>query len=104
MAYVKATQFIKFSFFIICVFLLFLCIFKEFKRFMSNEDFASISFRTFNISPEDKYPAITFCIAEGYDDEENDCNEENLYEREGNQICTPIFAEKRLKNYNFSTS
>ena len=100
MSYVKATQFIKFSFFIICVFLLLLCISKEFKRFISNEDFASISFRTFNFSPQDKYPAITFCISEGYDD----CNVDNLYDLEGNQICKPIFDEKSLKNYNLSTS
>ena len=90
MAYVKATQFIKFLFFIICFFLLLLCIFKEFRRFMSNEDFSSISFRKFNFSPEDKYPELTFCVAEGY------------LNRRNNQTHKPIFSEKRLRNYNIS--
>ena len=63
---------------------------------MSNEDFSSISFRKFNLSPEDKYPTITFCIAEGYH-----CFENNHPRRNENQTCKPIFSRKRLENYNF---
>ena len=84
MAYVKAIQFIKLSLFSICFFLLWLCIFKDFRRFMDNQDSSSISFRKFNFSPKDKYPELTICIVDAY-------------------YARPIFDEKRLKIYNLST-
>ena len=85
MAYVKAIQFIKFSLFSICFFLLWLCIFKDFRRFMDNKDSSSISFRKCNFSPKDKYPELTICLVNAY------------YE-------IPIFDKKRSKIYNISIS
>ena len=32
------------------------------ERFIANEDTSSISFRTFNFSPRDKYPVFSFCL------------------------------------------
>ena len=85
MAYVKALQFFKFSLFSICFFILCVFIFKDFKRFMNNEDSASISFRKFNSSPKDKYPEITFCIVEGYGEK-------------------PIYSDTRLMKHNYNVS
>ena len=60
---------------------------------MKNEDSSSISFRKFNASPQDKYPAMTICIVE------------RIIDRFGMIIRTkPIFVQKRLQNYGLSVS
>ena len=49
------------------------------------------TFRNFNASPKDQYPAITFCIVE-------------IFKPSRGIRTKPIFVEKRLKNYGLTVS
>ena len=63
MARVSVLQFSKFVLFISCASILGVLVYQDFRRYMNNDDSSSITFRNFNGSPNDKYPAITLCLA-----------------------------------------
>ena len=65
---------------------------KDINRYIDNEDSSSISFRTFNESPRDRYPVTTLCFFGRTD-------------ADGNILGKmAIYKEKELKNKGFSVS
>ena len=63
---------------------------KDIKRYINNEDSSSISFRTFNESPRDRYPVTTLCFFGRTD-------------ADGNILGKmAIYKEKELKKEDFS--
>ena len=55
-------SFTKLIFFFICSMILIVMVYFEAKRYLMNEDSSSISFKEFNVSPQDTYPSFTLCF------------------------------------------
>ena len=88
----KLFQIIKLVIFILYLSLLIYFACRDIKRYIDNEDSSSISFRTFNESPRDKYPVTTLCFFGRTDADGNIL---------GNMA---IYKKKELRKKGFSVS
>ena len=88
----KLFRFIKFVIFISHLSALIYLACKDINRYIDNEDSSSISFRTFNESPRDRYPVTTLCFI-------------GRTNADGNLLGRmAIYKKQELKNKGFSVS